>query len=756
MRLSGVFGLAFSLMSTVSGAALAQQAPERADSEDVIVVTSQFRPQPLQDVPLPISAITSIQLEETRIENLNRLADLVPGLEVFEQTIQNPSIIVRGVDSGGSSANVENRVSVFYDGISIGRAQGALIELFDLERVEVLKGPQGTLYGRGSTAGALAVVSARPRFDETSGELWAGLENYNGHRFGGIFNVGVNDQLALRGALTRRVRDGFIRNLATGDTNNNRDMLAARVSGSVQITPDITATLILNGQRDRSNSNVFASITIPVPGANFDQEGDNTPWNPSPLQTDPFGPAFQELGDRAFLERDVAGATFLVEADLGDWSVQSISGYRYLKSDDFFDVDGSYLFIVNGLEDTRLRQWSTEVRAVWDNGGAFSFIGGASVFQEHTDYTIYLEYDPLAIITIVTPGTPFTGRPINPVTLQQNLLPLPFPRFASESGYTRNDTLSYSAYLDGTWQMNDAIRVSAGLRYTYDDKSLLGERPVTNFGIFFPSPGPQRASRSESFEAFQPRLVVDWRLAPGVLTYASVTTGYRSGVIPDPGTNLTAPVVEPEFVTSYELGMRTETFDRRLRLNGSIFRYDWTDFQSQVLDPQTNLLIAANAGEASALGAELEGDLRLTQNVSLFGNVNLMDATYDDFVSGGQDFSGNRLVFSPRFRGTLGASFNVPVGADWNLRANGFYVYRSKQFFSNDNTALESQDGFGVMNLNVTLSAPQDRFELSVFSQNLFDERYMGDVGNTGRAFGTPTWVPAQPRVYGFEIRTRF
>ncbi|MFN3592747.1 MAG: TonB-dependent receptor, partial [Thermaurantiacus sp.] len=510
--------------------ALAADDAARGADGDVIIVTAQFRAQPLQDVPLPINAITGDLLDKTRIENLNRLADLVPGLEVFEQTIQNPSIIVRGVDSGGSSANVENRVSVFYDGISIGRAQGALVELFDIERVEVLKGPQGTLYGRGSTAGAIAVVTNKPRFGETGGEAWAGIETDNGYRLGGILNLGVAEGFALRAAVTHRVRDGFIRNIATGKTNNDRDMLAGRVSAAVQFAPDVTATFILNGQRDRSNSNVFASITIPVPGGGFSSEGRNDPWNRNRQRTDPFEDAFQDLGDRAFLKRDIWGATLLVDAKLGDVTLQSITGYRYLKSDDFFDVDGSYLFLVNGLEDTKLDQWSTELRFSWDSGGPISLIGGGSFFRERTDYTIFLEYDPLAVATVVNPASPFFRQPINPVTLRQNLLPLPLPRFAEEEGFTRSSTDSWSLYLDGTWRLSEAVRVSAGLRYTFDDKALDARRPTGNFGLFFPSPGAGTFRRTESFDAFQPRVVLDWRAAPGVLAYASVTTGYRSGV----------------------------------------------------------------------------------------------------------------------------------------------------------------------------------------------------------------------------------
>ncbi|MFC7335489.1 TonB-dependent receptor [Rhodocista pekingensis] len=732
--------------------------PAGADDREIeeIVVTAQLRAQPLQDVPMPINAFTGSFLRDVRIDDFEGLADLAPGLEVLEQTVQNPTIVVRGVSSGGSAANIENRISVFQDGISISRAQGALQELFDVGQVEVLKGPQGTLYGRGSTAGAIAVASARPDFDGTYGSVSAGIEEFDGWTAGAMLNVPVNDRAALRVAATRHYRDGFIKNLENGEPTGGTDMTAGRISGTVRLSDAVEATLILNGQRDRGNSNVFKAVTIPTRGGGFSGSGDNTPWNRLPFRTDPFSPMQSDLGDASYLRRDVAGATLLVDAQLGDITLSSISGYRYLKSDDYFDVDGSYLYIVNGLEDTDLDQYSTELRAAYDGGGRLTGVAGLSLFRESTDYRIALDYDPNRVATLVLASSPFYRLPVAANGALNPVLPLGFPARVGEEGLTESDTTSYSVYLDGSYRITDSLGLSAGLRYTFDDKSLATTRPTSNLGLFIPTSTGARRTRSADFDAFQPRVVLDYRIDEDAKVYASVTTGYRSGVIPEAGRTNSDPVTDPEYVISYETGARTTWLDGRLRLNGSLYYYDWTDFQTQVTDPETNLPVSAAAGEASAFGFELEGDFDLTKALRLFGNLNLMQAEYDSFVSGGQDFTGNTMTRSPKVRFTLGAQADIELPAGWTLTANGYASYRSRQYYSDENTALESQDAFTLVNANLVLATPEEGMTVTLYAENLFDVEYLADVGNTGRSFGIPTWVPGHPRVIGVEFGARF
>ncbi|MFW5802979.1 MAG: TonB-dependent receptor [Verrucomicrobiota bacterium] len=755
----------FALAAAVSAAAIAQQG-EDATSEnarsdearvtDVITVTAQLRTQPLQEVPLPINAFTGEFLEQLRVDGFADLADLSPGLEVLEQTVQNPNFVVRGVSSGGSAANIENRISIFQDGVSINRAQGALVELFDIAQVEILKGPQGTLYGRGSTAGAISVTSARPDFGGVYGSALLGVEDFNGRRAEIVANAPVNDRIALRGAVTHHYREGFIDNQENDEPTAGKDMTAFRVSATARLTETAEATLILNGQRDRSNSNVFKAITIPTPGSGFASTGDNAPWNPFENRTDPFAPMASDLADESYIRRDIAGATLLADVDLGDVTLDWISSYRYLKSDDLFDVDGSYLFIINGLEDTRLDQYTTELRASYDTGGRWSAVAGASLFHEATDYRIWLQYDPNRVLSLVLPTSPFLRQPVDADGMANPALPLGFPDVVVEEGLTESVTTSYSVYADATFAATDRLNVSAGVRYTFDDKELTTTRPLSNTGIFIPTSTGDARDRSTDFDAFQPRLVVDYSWTEEVMTYAGVTTGYRSGVIPEAGVSNDDPVVDPEYVTSYEIGARTTSFDGRLRMNGSVFYYDWTDFQTQIIDPDTNLAIPAAAGEASALGFELEGDLRINDTVSLFGNLNLIDAEYDSFVSGEQDLSGNTLTRSPRTRFTLGANVERVLPDSWTVRANGYVSYRSKQYFSNENTALESQGAYTLVNGALSLISPTGRYGVTAYAENLFNTEYLGDAGNTGRSFGFPTWVPGQPRVIGLEVTAKF
>jgi outer membrane receptor protein involved in Fe transport len=730
--------------------------PDEAVTLDEVVVNGQFRAQRLQDAPMPINAFSGEFLQALRVDSLSDLATLVPGVEIFEQTVQNPNFVVRGVNSGGSAANNENRISVFQDGVSINRAQGALTELFDIGQIEVLKGPQGTLYGRGSTAGAIAVTSARPDFSGPYGEVSGGLETDNGRRAQLILNAPLSDTVALRGAFLHHAREGFITNVINDETTGGKDTTAGRVSLTLRPNDRLEGTLIFNGQRDRSNSNVFASVTIPVPGGVFASTGDNRPWTPLVNRTDPFGDMASDLGDRSYIRRDIAGVTALVDLDLDAFTLSSLSSYRYLKSDDYFDVDGSYLFIINGLEDTTINQYTTDLRLAYDDGGRLTGVIGAGVFREETDYVIALDYDPRRVVSIVTPNTPSFQRPVDVNGRPTPVLPLPFPAMALETGLTTNITTSYSIYADGAWRLTDRATVSAGVRYTVDDKRLETTRPLTNLGIFIPTSTAATQEREADFDAFQPRLTLDYRWSDDVMTYVGVTTGYRSGVLPEAGRTNTAPLVDPEYVVSYEVGARTTSLDGRLRLNGSIYYYDWTDFQTTVIDPNTRLAVPAAAGAASALGAELEGDLRLSDTFTIFGNLNVMDGKFDEFVSGASNFSGKRMPYSPRFRATVGLNKRFALNSGWSLDVDGQATYRSLQYFSNENTTLESQDAFWLVNGSLSLVAPDEETELRLYGQNLLDEAYLGDAGNTGRSFGTPTWVPGHPRVVGFEVVRSF
>jgi outer membrane receptor protein involved in Fe transport len=730
--------------------------PDEPVTLDEIVVNGQFRAQNLQDAPLPISALSGELLEALRVDSLSEVAALVPGVEIFEQTVQNPNFVIRGVNSGGSAANNENRISVFQDGVSINRAQGALTELFDIGQVEVLKGPQGTLYGRGSTAGAIAVTSARPDFTDAYGEASLGLENFDGRRAQLILNSPLGDRLAVRGAFLHHEREGFITNVVNGEATGGKDATAGRISLTARPDDRLEATLILNGQRDRGNSNVFSSVTIPVPGGGFASTGDNQPWTPLVNRTDPFGDMASDLGDGSYLRRDIAGVTALVDLELDSFTLSSLSSYRYLKSDDYFDVDGSYLYIINGLEDTKIDQYTTDLRLAYDAGGRLTGVVGAGIFREETDYIIALDYDPRRLVSIVTPGNPAYMRPVDGLGVPTPVLPLPLPARAVESGLTTNITTSYSVYADGAWRLTDRATLSAGVRYTFDDKRLETTRPMTNLGLFIPTSTGATQVRDAEFDAFQPRITLDYRWTDDVMTYVGVTTGYRSGVVPEAGRTNTAPLVDPEYVISYEAGARTTSLDGRLRLNGSVYFYDWTDFQTTVIDPETRLPVSAAAGKASALGAELEGELQPTDSLNLFGNLNLMDGKFDEFISGTSDFSDNRMPYSPRFRVTLGFQQTFSLPADWALNLSGQGTYRSLQYFSNENTGLESQDAFWLVNAGLSLVAPDKALELRLYAQNLFDEAYLGDAGNTGRSFGTPTWVPGQPRIVGAELVRSF
>lgn len=334
---------------------------------DPVTVSAQKRIQPISEVPVPITAYTGGFLERAGITDYKSLAPLVPGLFIQEQSPNNPGINLRGITTDSSDPRSETRISIFQDGVSISRSRASVIELFDLERIEVLKGPQGTLFGRGAEIGAISIIQNKPK-NETSGLLSSGFGPDNERCASGYVNAPLaSGTLFGRFAFAWNERDGSIENLADASKLNGKDTLALRGALRWQPAAPTTIDVIANWQHDTPPGTACKSGVIPT------SRGD----------TSPFTAAELNRGRALGTDRTVGGVTASLEHEFSKaWSLTAFTGWREYDSFEDFDADGARIHLLEFAEDARGRQFSQEVRLNFHGGGRFTGFAGVSYFRE--------------------------------------------------------------------------------------------------------------------------------------------------------------------------------------------------------------------------------------------------------------------------------------------------------------------------------------------------------------------------------------
>lgn len=747
---------------------------------EVIVVTAQKREQRLLDVPVAVTAYGSGTLAALGIEQFDDLALFVPGLEIQEQSPNNPGFVIRGITSDSGEANVEARVSVFQDGVSITRSRGSYVELHDMERIEVVKGPQSTLFGRGALIGAISLIQRKA--DPGGGLTGAGA--VGGGNLGAVngrlaLNLPlVADVLAVRIAGIVKQRDGYVDNALGGPAFMSQDVQAWRLSLGWTPTAATRADLILNWQQDRPTGTSFKSGAYAPPG------GNTLPWTAAGLSAfrDPNGFVFEDNRDLG-LDRTVEGATLLVRHDLnGQWSLNAIAGWRQFSSLEVFDPDGMATPVLLFAEDAQGDQQSLEVRVNYDSGDRLSGFAGIGWFQEDGFQRVPLLYDErgtLALFGALTSGRPVTALfppaqfpnfPSNALLGQILTTPtrLPFKPVHAEEFQNFGITEAVDVFADVTLAATDRLELSAGVRVTREDKTsryrgrlLNGGSAITGAGLFANlTPNGAVLSGSESYDGTTWRAVARYAVNDRWNTYASVARGRRSEVLSYVAATRTFATIPAEIATSTEIGVKGTAFGGRLQVDAALFRYAYENFQTSVRDGVTVRTI--NAGNAGTTGLELSTQVEIIANrlrglVTFSQSKGRFDAT--DSEGRPQVFADNSFRLSPDQTGSLAliADFEGPWGA---LTVTPTYTWQSKVYFDNDNRADKSQDGYGLVGLRArytpaaTLGPVGWYVELS--GNNLTDEDYIIDAGNTGDVFGIPTFIAGAPRTWGVQLGFSF
>ena len=779
-----------------------------------LVVTAQKREQSIKEIPTAVTSIDAGFLQKSGITELDVLSEYVPGMQIQIQSPNNPGFVIRGITSDDGASNVEPRVSVFQDGVSISKSRGSVVEVFDMERVEVLKGPQGTLFGRGAQIGAVHFIQNKAQ-NNTSGALTAGYGDYNYTHVEGFFNTPlVKDKLFARVAGIYKKRDGFIENLSGGDLNG-KDTKALRASLRFKPEPMTTIDLIYNYQHDTPPGTSFKSGTYAPAG------GDTKPWTFADL----------ERGEELGLDRTVWGPTLIARHSFSEnFSLTSTTAYREFDSYESFDADGTAAPVLWFAEDAFGKQMSEELRANFKIGEKFEGFGGMSYFFEDgfshvpfetNEQSLGVLMSPLLAPTInatmldplnqalsamlqtpvnmqlqawplVTGGVPnlisslseMLTEPFPPVPIEMlpaeaqllyGLLHQPLLEKHAESYTNFGKNRAYEFFVDGTYRVADWFKLTAGLRLTFENiesgyqatADPDGQNGTLGFArsagvndLFMPT---EKMTEQENYTSMVGRLAANFSLTDNQELYVNLSRGRRPNVIQfvssengDYTSSYQSEKLNDEIVWSYELGLKGLSTDERLYFDLAGFYYDYSDFQSQAIE---NLqIITKDAGNATAFGFEASLRWQASRMLNVFGNYAWIDASFDDTDSDGneQEYAGNTFRLTPKHSFALGFNLNVPINPSISAFVRPSYNYKSKVYFDEDNGEDVMQDGYGLLNLRTGLEFPKQRLSVLVFLTNLLDEEYIIDAGNTGRNFGIPTYIAGAPRMFGAELSFRF
>lgn len=760
---SAITSPAFAESAAAVEAAASSADAAIGDNNDEILVTAQKIEQRAVDVPITISAVTARRMEQIGVSDLDELSSYIPGLNIQEQSANNPGIVIRGITSDSGSAQQAPRVTLYYNGVDVSRSRGSYQDIYDMERIEVIKGPQATLFGTASAVGAISMISARPK-PGFSGELSASYGNYDAKALAGHLNAG-SDTIAGRIAFAWKKRDGYVENLAP-----NQDDLYARnqlgVRGSLRFTPSetFTADLILTYDRQRNSGTPFISDTLPT------EAGPANPFGKAHLGGSPFSKAV--LGDEKLgLKRDVYDANLTFSWEIADgWTMTMVNGYRDFDSNEVFDADGSAAWYLEFAEEAKGWQASHETRFSYaDDNFRGSF--GWNVFREKNHQRVPFSTEEGTFIQCATgliPGLPCIA-PDGTVTASQatGILTeglatvLPYAGFFENQG--KND--SYSVFADGTWIATPSLELTAGARVLIEKRrsGFIAGVPnsVLTGGALIPGQvdtGGRTFRTEDSFQAILPRFNILYRFSPNVNAFATVSKGRRSPTV-DLGAVSVGGVATPrinriaeENVWNYEIGLKGTVGI----LSGSLGVYYQTydNFQVSVVGDD-GVARTVSAGTASNLGVEAEAAIQATEWLNIWGNVGYIDGGIDNKAANGR-FAGDQFRLQPEVQAAAGFTIDAPLANGIRLFATPSVTYRSRIYFEVPNSARISQDAVTLVNLRAGVSFADERFEIAGFARNLTDKAYLLDAGNTGGGFGIPTFIPAEPRFYGVQLTGRF
>lgn len=755
------------------------QSPESASALEEVVVVAQKREQNILEVPLSIVSVSGDDLEQNGVDNALDLQRVVPNFYATRgSTVSNTRFVMRGIGTSGNTA-VDQSIAVFLDGVYIARPSALYASFLDIASVEVVRGPQGTLFGRNTTAGGIILNSARPE-DETSFKASVELGNFEHRKVEAVANVAVNDNARLRFAAQANSRDGYHSDYgdkegysirATGDFNfdNGVDWLVrldrSEVTGDGQNANEADGSTL--------TPTTLANFTARVGGAaNLPELNDPTDFKINHVVG----------GD---LDDEQWGVSSDLSWEIGEgYTLSLISGYRdYDNSQTDDDIIFLPIPLVARNSGLSSESWSQELRLISPEDladGKLSYVAGLYYYEEDVE------------ITEATSLSTIACNSLAPAPLRPACLAGPLDN-ATDLTFTQTSE-SYAGYFQADYYLTDALSVQLGARYTKDERDgrFLQESPNAFAGLALRGAEDTDLKFSDSNPTY--RLGLNYTTADGVLFFASYSSGYKSGGFDSGGgrtpRNATERTFDSEDADNYELGMKGRFFDDRLDASVTFYRTELSNFQARSFDGSS--FVTRNAGELRHQGVEVDLSFAVNDTLTLSGGFAFLDSEFTDFAGaqalpgcgaaspalsgcgpiGGdrnvQDLTGGENHFAPEWTGNIRANMEGNLG-DWQWRGNLAATYMGEQFAGGaiDNNPQVEEDDYVLTSARLTFTAPDGNLELALFGDNLTDEGYCtvrfyqplaGNLGVNDAATGGTLGRcnPGAPRTFGASLTTYF
>jgi iron complex outermembrane recepter protein len=697
-----VAGVAFIAMATSAAHAQAPASQAAASGQlGEIVVTAEKRPSTEQRTPIALNVATGKELAAAGVVSVNQIQNIAPSVNIAQNNA-NTLITIRGVSSRDYSETGDPAVAVSIDNFYLQRAFALNAAMFDVGRVEVLRGPQGTLYGRNATAGAINIATNKPS-DKFELNGAAEVGNYGTLNLEGAVNVPVTDTLAVRVAGTRKTHQGYRNNGAVGDGDDN-DTSGARVH--VAWKPTDRLSVLLTGEY----VHVGGIGAVQKGILNRDVNADGT-LNYGSDKNFP-------LNRKGFTDITVKAARWAFGYDLGFATVNYYGGYQRSNLHRDNDQDGGTTYNYGFRQNEGVADQNHELRISSNASGPLHWQAGLYFFRETDNVLTWFQVHGLAV------------DPYNFYTFNY-----------------RVGSKSKAAFTQIGYDITDKLKVEGGVRYTKDNKSQVGYNIIA---------GPRtNLDNHYSGDKITWHAGVNWQATPRNLIYAKVDSGYKAGGY------TTTSSFGPESITAYEIGSKNRFFNNKLQVNLDGFYYDYKDLQVQQNDPNSALVFTLNAGKARVYGVEFDTIVQATRNDRFDFNAAYLNAKYTRFCTvtstvcpAASDLSGNRLVQAPKWSigGGYQHEFRLPEAT---ITARVQTHYQTKTYFTILNRAAEQQVAYTKTDVNLTYQPDQSHWSLSVYGRNLENSRILTADAAAGYAGGYLVQF-ADPRTYGGRVTFNF
>jgi len=690
-----------------------------AQELEEITVTAQKRAQSLQSVPIAITAIGGEEMREADIHTLDDIAVKTPGFFMGSFNKGQPQLYIRGIGSNADGAGSDVSVVTFLDEVYIGRASGSVFDLFDLDRVEVLRGPQGTLFGKNAIGGAVSMITSKPS-ETFYGRAELSLGNLNAVVARALVSGPISDNVFGKVSASFRSRDGFVESVTTGQKMS--DQGNGGIRGTLLFTPREDVEVQVTADYNKSEETGAGRILV----------ADNNPATPdilvgiaqaaNPAAANDYTKTFAD--NQGVADVEAGGIMGKVNWDVGSGTFTSITAYRtsdYLNVDDIPAWSLSLGVIdATTFVDESADQFSQEFRfAGTGMDNRLNWVAGVYYLTEDVERQ---ENSEVAVPAVA----------------------------ATSQSFQDNTTDSISAFGDFTYDFSDRFSAVVGARYTSEDKNI---RQVGIPPVAFPHTINESydITASKSWNAFTPRVVLQWQVSDELFFYGSYAEGFKSGGFEGTASSEIAARTpfNQEDAKAFEIGAKMELLNDRLRLNVAGFTTDYTDLQVLVRKPAfpgdpLGVVITENAADATSNGLEIEFDAILSENFEVSGSYTYLDATYDRYLEpNGIDNAGNRLRNAPENAVNLVAKYTKDLAGGAQISVRYDFFHSDEAFQDPREEPGAAKPAYDLSNLRVSYTPANGDWEFAVWGRNLFDEEYLTHnfplqpFGNPGTA-GAP------------------